>query len=100
MMLPDAECMQPDFVGEYRFLNHVAQHVRGRMQRPIGAGRDVAEGVEPNCDVVCHVIGDVHGDDGDFTQYILRRQQSCLTIDGIGVLSWRLPATGSKGAGS
>ena len=67
MVLADAECMQPDFVGEHRFVDDVAQDVRGRMQRAIGAGGDVAEGVEPDRDVVCHVTFDRHSGDRDPT---------------------------------
>ena len=45
-MLTDAKGVEPDFVGEHRFVNHVAQHMRGRMQSSIRGRRHITEGVE------------------------------------------------------
>jgi hypothetical protein len=45
-MFTYAKRVEADLVGEHRFVNHVAQHVRGSMERSIRGRRHITESVE------------------------------------------------------
>ena len=55
MVLPDPEEGDTDLVGELPLLDEVAERLRVRQRRSVGAGGDVTEGIEPQFDRVCHV---------------------------------------------
>ena len=54
VVLADAEEVEPEPVGEHGLLDHVAQHLRVRQRRAVGADGHVAEGVESEFVALSH----------------------------------------------
>jgi hypothetical protein len=53
-MLPDAEEIDAQLIGENRFIDDVADHLRMRQQVAIGPRGDIAERIQPKLNMPCH----------------------------------------------
>ena len=55
MVLPDADEGEADLIGQLALKDEVAQRLRLRERLTVGAYGDVAKGIEPQFDRLCHV---------------------------------------------
>ena len=54
MVFADAEEVHAERVGQHRFLDHVADHLRVRQQNSVRAGGDIAERVQSEFERLRH----------------------------------------------
>ena len=55
-MLPDAEKIDAQPVGQHALVDHIADDLRGRQELAVRTGRDIAERVQSELELLRHVI--------------------------------------------
>ena len=56
MVLSNSEKVDADRIGEDRLVDDVADHLRMRQEAAVGTGGDVAEGIQPKLEMLCHRV--------------------------------------------